>query len=128
MGLYEGIKDVANIVQKADNLDLYRQLIELSAEALELQNTISNLSNENNSLKEQQKISNNIVRHKEPYITLPDNKSILYCSHCWDSERKLIQVETDDEGSYICPHCKYNGYYDRALHDKLAKEALDSII
>ena len=31
MGLYEGIKDVAKIVQQADNLELYRQLLDLSA-------------------------------------------------------------------------------------------------
>lgn len=29
MGLYEGIKDVAKIVQQADNIDLYRQLIQI---------------------------------------------------------------------------------------------------
>ena len=26
MGLYEGIKDVAKVVQQADNIELYRQL------------------------------------------------------------------------------------------------------
>jgi len=37
MGLYEGIKDVAKIVQQADNIDLYRQLIDLSSQALDMQ-------------------------------------------------------------------------------------------
>ena len=37
MGLYEGIKDIANIVQKADNIDLYRQLLDLGAQALDMQ-------------------------------------------------------------------------------------------
>lgn len=31
MGLYEGIKDVAKVVQQADNIELYRQLVDLSA-------------------------------------------------------------------------------------------------
>ena len=34
MGLVENIKDVAKIVQKSDNLDLYRQLINISEQAL----------------------------------------------------------------------------------------------
>ncbi len=33
MGLYESIKDVANLVQKADNIGLYKQLLDLSAQA-----------------------------------------------------------------------------------------------
>lgn len=31
MGLYDGIKDVAKVVQKADNIELYQKLIDLSA-------------------------------------------------------------------------------------------------
>ena len=30
MSLYEGIKDVAKVVQQADNIDLYLKLIDLS--------------------------------------------------------------------------------------------------
>lgn len=36
MGLYEGIKDVAKVVQQADNLKLYQQLLDLSAQALDM--------------------------------------------------------------------------------------------
>lgn len=35
MGLYEGIKDVAKVVQQADNIELYRQLLDLSAQAID---------------------------------------------------------------------------------------------
>lgn len=127
MGLYEGIKDVANLVQKADNIELYRQLLDLSAQALEMQNKISELIAENKTLKEQQEISNKIERHKEPYITLVDDKQhILYCSHCWDADKKIIQIEINGKGKFFCPHCKYDGYYDRALHDKLTQEAMDN--
>lgn len=51
MGLYEGIKDVAKIVQQADNLDLYRSLLDLSAQALDMQAEIANLTKENEELK-----------------------------------------------------------------------------
>ena len=129
MGLYEGIKDVANLVQKADNIDLYRQLLDLSAQALEMQNKISELTVENKTLKEQNEISNKIERHTEPYITLnDDNQHIFYCSHCWDADKKIIQGEIDGEGKFICPHCKYEGYYDRALYDKLTQEAMNNLI
>ena len=87
MGLYEGIKDIANVVLKADNIDLYRHLIELSAQALELQNEINRLNNENMELKKTRDLENRIERCEESYITLKnDAPKILYCSHCWDSE------------------------------------------
>ena len=37
MGFYDAFKDVLNMAQKADNIDLYRQLLDLSAQALEMQ-------------------------------------------------------------------------------------------
>ena len=37
VGLYEGIKDVAKVVQQADNVELYRKLLDLSSQALDLQ-------------------------------------------------------------------------------------------
>lgn len=52
MGLYDGIKDVAKIVQQADNVELYRQLIDLSAQALDMQAEITKLKEENKILKD----------------------------------------------------------------------------
>ena len=52
MGLYEGIKDVAKVIQQADNIELYRQLIDLSAQALDMQNEISRRSEERRVGKE----------------------------------------------------------------------------
>ena len=36
MGFYDAFKDVLNMAQKVDNIDLYRQLLDLSAQALEI--------------------------------------------------------------------------------------------
>lgn len=53
MGLYEGIKDVAKVVQQADNIELYRQLLDLSAQALDFQAENSKLKEEIADLKKQ---------------------------------------------------------------------------
>ena len=34
MSLYDAMKDVISIAQKADNIELYRQLLDLSAQAI----------------------------------------------------------------------------------------------
>ena len=51
MGIYEGIKDVAKVVQQADNVDLYKKLLDLSAQALDMQDELSRLRTENEELR-----------------------------------------------------------------------------
>jgi hypothetical protein len=109
MGLYEAVKDVAKLAQQADNIDLYRRLLDLSAQALDMQDEISKLKNENAELKKRRDVSNEIVRHKEPCITLKnDADKLYYCSHCWDSQQLLIQLNCHHNGTFECPHCKAN--------------------
>jgi hypothetical protein len=36
MGLIENVKDVVSLVQKMDNIDLYRKILDLQADALRL--------------------------------------------------------------------------------------------
>ncbi len=123
MGLYEGIKDVAKVVQQADNIKLYQQLLDLSAQALDMQSEINRLTAENAELRKQKDIESKIQRHSEPIINLSGETDIVYCSHCWDNEKKLIQVSTNkNNGEFICPHCRFEGVYDEELrHDYLEK-------
>ena len=50
MGFYDAFKDALSMAQKADNVDLYRQLLELCAQALDLQEENARLRNENAEL------------------------------------------------------------------------------
>jgi transcription elongation factor Elf1 len=115
MGLYDALKDVAKVLQKADNIDLYSKLIDLSAQALELQNQIAELTKENSILKKEKEIDDDIERHYELlFMTRKSEQSeIKYCTHCWDSERKLIQVQIYGSGRFQCPHCKTAEVYDK---------------
>ena len=118
MGLYEGIKDVAKVLQQADNIELYRQLLDLSAQALDMQATINKLTAENAELKKGQDLEERIVRHQKLYLTIKgDENNIFYCSHCWDSDRKLIQMNKFN-GNFFCPHCHQDGIYDQAEYDR----------
>lgn len=111
MRLYEGIKNVAHVIQQTNNTELYQQLMELSTQALEMQNEIMRLTIESTKQEKEQRIE----RHSELYITLKgDSDKILYCAHCWDYEHRLIQVKCYDSGSFKCPQCSNNGIYDRA--------------
>ena len=70
MNLYDGIKDIAKIVRKADNIELYQELLESSDRAHVMQVEISRLKEENERLRKEKDISDRIVRHPESFITL----------------------------------------------------------
>ena len=115
MGLYEGIKDVAKVIQQADNIDLYKRLLDLGSQALDMQAEIAKLKEENEILKRRHDLTTKVQRHQGTYITLSDDsQSIRYCSNCWDCEQKLIQLNTRDYGTFFCPHCKNKDIYDEA--------------
>lgn len=119
MGLYEAVKDIAKLAQQADNIDLYRKLLDLSAQALDMQSEIAKLTEENAELKKRRNLSDKIVRHKEPYITLKnDEDGLCYCSHCWDSQQLLMQLNCHKNGTFECPHCKATGIYDNELKNQ----------
>lgn len=107
MGLYEGIKDVAKIVQQADNIDLYRQLLDLGAQALDMQSEIMRLQEENAKLKGDLYKQQNVERHEGIFITLKDDPyKIPYCASCYGKDGKLIQMFNYKPEYYRCPACK----------------------
>ena len=115
MGFYDALKDVINIAKKAGNVELYRQLLDLSSQALDMQAEINRLTEENERLKKNADIERKITRYEQPYITLNgENENILYCSTCWAKSNILIQVRCDDYGHFRCPECQTNGVYDKS--------------
>ena len=127
MSFYDALKDAISVAQKADNVELYRQLLDLGAQALELQAEVSRLKEENAVLKKKHDLSSLLQRHKELFITKEGEEPVLrYCSHCWDSNEKVIQLLCDEEdGTFICPHCKMRGIYDFEKYNAKYREELD---
>ena len=127
--LYNGLVEFGKLYQKFDNIDMQRKLLELTQEALEMQNEILLLREENDRLKEKQDIRSRIERHKDAYITLKDDeKKLIYCSNCYDTKQQLVQAQTDEDGHYVCPSCKYIGYYDKEKYEKLHESEDDITI
>ena len=113
MGFYDAFKDALSVAQKADNVELYRQLLDLSAQALDLQEENVRLKSENAELRKAKDLEARIIRHTELYITLKeDPDDLYYCAHCWDIDRRLVQLSCDNsDGTFICPHCHTTGIF-----------------
>lgn len=119
MVIYEIIRDCISAAQKADNIPLVQSLIDAQKQLLDLINENDNLKRENRELKENNAILDIIERHSDAYITLKnDPKRLIYCSCCFDRDRKLVQAQIDEaDGRYWCPVCKYIGYFDKKKYD-----------
>lgn len=128
MSFYDAFKDAMSMAQKADNIELYRQLLDLGAQALELQSEVARLQAENAELKKKREFSDKVIRHEEPCITLKDDEQLLYyCSHCWDSNQLLIQLNCHSNGTFECPHCHAKGNYSNEIKRRADKQQREAI-
>ena len=107
MGFYDAFKDAISLAQKADNIELYRKLLELSHQALDMQNEISQLKEENAKLKNISILESEIEYYEDPFVTRKnDQKPIKYCAACWVDKRKLVPLQDNANDNYFCPLCK----------------------
>ena len=90
MGILDTAKDVITLVQKADNLELVKQV-------LALQSDIMKMMDENRTLKD------------ENYYWLPKEDGTEdgpFCSACQDGDHKLVRAtEGATRGHYYCQVC-----------------------
>ena len=107
MSFYDALKDVIGIAQKSDNIELYRQLLDLGAQALEMQAEIAALREENSELKRTRDLENEIQYHLDAYVTkTTDTIPIKYCAACWVDKKKLVPMQDVGMANYKCPLCK----------------------
>lgn len=107
MGLYDAMKDAVSLAQKADNIELYRQLLDLSAQALELQAEVTRLREENAELKRVHDLESDIEYYVDAFVTRKsDAKPIKYCAACWVGKKKLVPLQDIKWDNYECPLCK----------------------
>lgn len=107
MSFYDALKDVIGIAQKSDNIELYRQLLDLGAQALEMQAEIAKLREENAELKRVHDMEQEILYHLDAYVTKKtDSIPIKYCAACWVDKKKLVPMQDVGMANYKCPLCQ----------------------
>lgn len=128
MGWYEAIKDGITVAQQADNVPLVRELIDAQKQILDLVQENQKLREKIREMQETADVAGKIVRHEDAYITLRDDpENLIYCSCCWDTKRMLVQGQKNGVGTYTCPSCGTNAYYDRNAYDRHQQETFDKI-
>lgn len=129
MDIIDALKKAAEMAQKVDNIELYRQLIDLSEQARGLQTEVKRLEGENAALRRQRDLTERIIRHRDPYISLAgDTVGLRYCTHCWDTAEQLVQLQCNDfNATFECPHCHMKGSYDSEKYNRIMCEQEEAV-
>ncbi|MGA2587180.1 MAG: hypothetical protein ABSF88_09165 [Candidatus Aminicenantales bacterium] len=112
MGIISDVQLIGKALQKAGNIDLYNKLIEIQEKIIDTQRENQELREEVARLNETLKTKDSVYfENNAIYKNGKDGiKTGPYCSGCWDSENKLINLhESATPGIFTCPICRKNG-------------------
>src|SRR5688500_13565078 len=97
MGVIDTAKEAVQLVQKIDNIELYRKILELQSDALKMVDENSNLRDKVKELEGAFAIKDTLVFEDNSYFVVKESgKEGPYCSLCWDKDRKLVRKHKDD--------------------------------
>jgi regulator of replication initiation timing len=93
MSIIDHAREIAELVKKYNDQDLYQKIVDLREEILGLREENLTLRDENRRLKESQALSAKLVRHGNCYYREEDTEHTKpFCLACWDADRKLVSL------------------------------------
>lgn len=108
MGWYEAVKDAINVAQKADNLDLMRQLLEVQKEIQDMNHEMAELRVENRELRVALNKKESVKYDKtlNLYFNESSEGRVDYCPVCWSKESILAPVIKWENDTHYCHTCQ----------------------
>ncbi len=108
MGLIENAKEVADLVKKIGDIELYRKIVALEGEIIDLTRKGRFLETENDELKSALKKKKDLSFSAQFFVDAEQKRNC--CPHCWQDDQKIIYVigpqhYEDGRSSYTCPTC-----------------------
>ena len=105
MSIIANAKEVAELVKKLGDIELYRKIVELEGEIIELTREKRELEDELEKAKFLLETSHD-MKWKQPFYFV-EGDTIPYCARCWEAEK--IQVHLTKTGTisypWKCPKC-----------------------
>lgn len=102
MGIIENAKDIADIIKKAGDIELYRKIVELEGEIIDLtrekrslEEIISEKDKEIQRIKDALELKPKLIKQYDAYYQINDKGEATgepYCMHCWEVNHKAIYL------------------------------------
>jgi len=111
MGVIDEIKSVVEVIKKIDNIELYRQILDLQSEIMKLVEENNELKTKIKELESKFILKESFVLGLNSYwIKKGDEYDGPFCTRCWDSDKKLIRIISQSgrdrfEAMHRCPNC-----------------------
>ena len=109
MSIIDNAKEVVTLVQKLDDIELYRKIVELEGEIIELTRVNRELEENIKKYHKNSEVISKLKFDSPFYIT--EDGSELYCAKCIESEQLPIHLAKTTELKmrrrvWMCPQCK----------------------
>jgi hypothetical protein len=108
MGILDEMKEVADLVKKIGDIDLYRRINKLEGEVIDLTRDKRHAEEKVQELERALKFNKELSLKNGFYWLQGDDNP--FCVGCWDAKRMAVHVKRlaflKDGNRYECPHCK----------------------
>jgi len=108
MSIISNAKEIADLIQKLGNQELYRKILALQGEIINLTGENHTLKEENQELKRSLKLSKEMT-FKQPFY-YAEGDQVPFCPKCWEVNKLAVHLMTGtrlaDSTIHYCPHCK----------------------
>jgi len=111
MSIISDTKEIVELIQKVDNADLYRKIIDLQGEIYEMHGANMELKEKVRELEQQLIIVRELDFNEQDGYYYKEGEPVPYCSTCWENDRKAIhltKVGADYGGGHNCEVCGIN--------------------
>lgn len=111
MDILDKIKTVVEVIQRSNDMDLYKRILDLQASIIQLSEENLKLRQEKAVLKEKSRIRQSLIFKNNVYIIELEKGGYdgPFCPTCWDSKEQLVRLTTYGHSQYLsCKACEKN--------------------
>jgi hypothetical protein len=111
MGVIENAKDIADLIKKAGDIELYRKICALEGEIIDLTREKRQAEHRAEELEKRLEFKQTL-EFKEPFWMVQGDRT-PYCASCWELKTTPVHLvwrwNQNAQTHWECPVCK-NGY------------------
>lgn len=109
MSIINNAKEIADLIQKLGNIELYRKIVELEGQIIELTRENHASREQVEELIRQLSIKGKLQFERKLYWLIDgQTKDGPFCQRCYDVDRKLVRLQPWGDDSWMCFGCKFS--------------------
>lgn len=116
MSLVENLKEAADLAKKLGNIDLYKKIVELEGEIIEVTRQKLHLESKVEELQKQLALKAK-MSFSQPFY-YQDGDTVPFCPRCYEKETIAVHAvfkgeDSDGRKTWQCPDCKEFYFIDK---------------